>query len=160
MSESLTAMQSLGLKFDALVRPGHLKALAKVAHDHPNLPIVVDHAGKPEIQNGQFDDWAADILTVSRQPHVFCKLSGLVSQAGPRGGDEDLRPYVDHLFQCFGPKRLMWGSDWPVLLGASGYAHWFEQAKRLAGKLSAEEKRWLFHETAAAFYNVEVHDDE
>ena len=161
VSQSLAVMQSLGLTFDALVRPCHLKVLAMVADRHPDLPIVIDHAGKPEIEKGEFDHWAADIMAMSRRTHVYCKLSGLLSQAGSRGSDEDLRPYIHHLFRCFGPRRLMWGSDWPVLLGAAGsYSQWFEQAMRLAGELSAEEKNWLFSKTAATFYRVEVNDGE
>jgi L-fuconolactonase len=155
---SLTVMRTLGLTFDALVRPRHLKALAMIADRHPDLPIVIDHAAKPEIENGEFDLWASDILALSRHSRIYCKLSGLLSEAGPRIKDQDLRPYFDHLLACFGPRRLMWGSDWPVLLGASGYSPWLEQAVRLAGALSAEEKHWLFYRTAASFYNVEVRD--
>ena len=159
VSESLTVMRTLGLAFDALVRPRHLGSLARIADRHPDLPIVIDHAAKPDIENSEFDRWASAILALSRRSQVFCKLSGLLSEAGARIKDEDLRPYVDHLLTCFGPRRLMWGSDWPVLLGASGYSPWLEQTMRLAGALSAEEKHWLFHQTAASFYNVEVHDD-
>ena len=159
VSESLKIIQTLGLAFDALVRPRHLKSLALATDRHPGLRIVIDHAGKPEIEKGEFDDWAMDIKALSERPNIFCKLSGLLTEAGSRTADNDLRPYIDHLLNCFGPRRLMWGSDWPVLLGKSGYSQWFDQAVRLTAELGTREKQWLFGRTAAAFYNIKIDHD-
>lgn len=156
VGRALTAMASVGLRLDALVRPQHLSVLSQLVDRHPDLPVVIDHAAKPDIAADGFAAWAGGIKALSRRPHVFCKLSGLLTEAGTRTGDADLGPYVDHLLDSFGPGRLMWGSDWPVLLLASDYAGWLGQSRRLVAALSADEQSSIFQGAATAFYGLET----
>ena len=155
VGRGLEAMVRAGLRLDALVRPNQLSTLNQMIARHPDLPVVLDHAGKPDIAGGGFEPWAADILALSHQPQVCCKLSGLLTEAGDHGSDADLRPYLDHLLAAFGPERIMWGSDWPVLTLAGSYGGWFDQCMRLTQGLSRDEQAWIFGKTAAAFYGLE-----
>jgi len=145
------------LCFDALVKPRHLPHLLRFAQRHPDLQIVIDHAGKPDIANGVLEPWRTDISELAALPNVFCKLSGLLTEAGERNGAGGLRPYVDHLLQCFGPRRLLWGSDWPVLNLAGDYARWFRLADALTG-LNGAEHAVVFGGNAARFYRLRPAD--
>jgi L-fuconolactonase len=146
LEPAIAAMIEHGLAFDALVYTRHLGDLLAFARRHPALPIVIDHGAKPPIASGEIEPWRCGIAALAELPQVHCKLSGLLTEAGDRRGEEALRPYVDHLLESFGPHRLMWGSDWPVLTLAGGYADWLNQARSLAG---AEE---IFGATARRFY--------
>jgi L-fuconolactonase len=156
LREMLAEVQRLSLSFDALVKPPHLDALAVFVDRYPDLAVVVDHGAKPEIARGRdgFDAWAPKIAAVAERPHVFCKLSGLLTEAGERTGTEDLRPFVDHLLACFGPARLMWGSDWPVVELAAPYAGWLDQARGLIAGLSEAERTCILGGTARTFYRL------
>ena len=152
---ALRGVARCGLTLDALVRPRHLPVLQTLIDRHPDLPVVIDHGGKPDIAAGGYGSWADDIRALSERPQVMCKFSGLLNEAGPRTADADLRLYVDHLLDCFGPGRLMWGSDWPVLTEAGDYAGWYDQARRLLQGLGADEQALVFGQTAASFYGIE-----
>jgi L-fuconolactonase len=131
LTPAIAAMQAHGLVFDALVLPRHLSALLEFAQAHPLLTIVIDHAAKPEIAKGLLDPWRNDMSALAALPQVHCKLSGLLTEAGPDADTETLAPYVRHLFAIFGTERLIWGSDWPVLNLASDYAAWLNMARAL-----------------------------
>jgi L-fucono-1,5-lactonase len=144
----------LGLGFELLVRPRHLDGALACAVANQGTRFVLDHAGKPNIANGDFGDWADQITALSAQSNVTCKLSGLVTEAGSDWNVERLRPYTDHLLTSFGPSRLMFGSDWPVCLLAADYARWFDAAQALMAGLTAAELDAVFGGTAAAFYGL------
>jgi len=154
VASSLQVMGECRLTFDALVGPRHLGPLKLLIDLNPCLPVVIDHGGKPPIASGGYEPWAEDMRALSERPQVACKLSGLLTEAGARAVDADLRPYVEHLLECFGPARLMWGSDWPVLTAVGGYGAWLDQARRLVGALSADEQAQVFGRTAASFYGI------
>lgn len=121
----LTAMVDTGLVFDALIRPAHLASIESLAARYPELTIVIDHAAKPMIGDPtRFDHWHAAIVSLGRHTKVHCKLSGLLTEAPPNADRSMLQPYVDALISSFGTSRLLWGSDWPVVLMAGGYARW------------------------------------
>lgn len=141
-----------GLVFDALVLPRHLSRLLVVADRHPELSIVVDHGAKPFIREGFLDPWRADMAAVAARPNTVCKLSGLVTEARPDWTIDDLRPYVDHLLEVFGPERLLWGSDWPVVNLAGGYDLWRETTLHLLASLSEPERAALLGGNAARIY--------
>ncbi len=149
---ALVALTNAGLRFDALVQPRHLPMLLTLAQRHPDLPVVIDHAAKPAIAADAFHPWADDIGRVARETPAFCKLSGLVTEARLDWQSGDLRRYVDHLLACFGPRRLMWGSDWPVVDLAGGYARWREASRMLLNGLSAADQDAILGGTAAEFY--------
>ncbi|MGY4830060.1 amidohydrolase family protein [Sphaerotilaceae bacterium SBD11-9] len=133
LEPAVAAMLAHRLCFDALVLPRHLRALLAFARRHPALPIVIDHAAKPDIPRGQLQPWLGDLAALAALPQVHCKLSGLLTEAGPSPHAQRLRPWVDVLCQLFGPKRLIWGSDWPVLNLAGNYEGWLAMARRLCG---------------------------
>ncbi|EGF93347.1 amidohydrolase family protein [Asticcacaulis biprosthecium C19] len=119
---ALEEMTARGLTFDALVFTRHLSAIDRIAKDYPTLRIIIDHGGKPPIGAGQMQPWADKIAKVAENPNVACKLSGLLTEAD----GQPVTAYADHLFDTFGPDRLLWGSDWPVVLLKDSYRAWFD----------------------------------
>ena len=144
-----------GLTFDALVYPKHLKNLLTVLDRHPDLRCVVDHCAKPHVRDGAFDDWAADMATVAADTAALCKLSGLATEAGPGWNADTLRPYIEHLIECFGPERMMWGSDWPVVTLAGPYAAWREASVQVLATLDESARDAIFGGTAVRFYGLQ-----
>ena len=152
---ALAAMTQAGLRLDLLIRPRHLNQIHFLAAAHPDLPVVIDHGAKPAISIGLFQPWAGQMRYLARTTNWHCKLSGLITEANHRQWDlEDLRPYVDHLIACFGPRRLIWGSDWPVVNLAGGYAAWRDATQILLGGLSAEDRAAVLGGTAMRFYGL------
>jgi L-fuconolactonase len=148
----LTAMARNGLVFDALVLPRHLSKLLRVIGRHPDLQFVLDHCGKPQIASGEIASWKRDIASLAEYPNIVCKLSGLVTEAALDWQIADLRQAVDHVVTCFGPQRMLWGSDWPVVNLAGGYTKWFAAAETLLANLSPNEKADIFGGNAARIY--------
>jgi len=155
-SESLApAFQTMiahGLVFDALVLPRHLPRLFKVLERHPELRVVIDHAAKPTIRDGVEKQWFSNMKTVASFPQVSCKISGLITEAGTDWTTDDLRPVTDHLLETFGPDRLVWGSDWPVLNLAGNFQAWWETTQELLASLSSEERSRILGENARQLY--------
>ena len=158
ITPAIQAMIAADLRFDALVKPAHLPVLLTFARRYPALKIVIDHGGKPDIAAGEHAGWARDIAALAHEPNTACKLSGLVTEAAPNPGPEDLRPYVDTLLDAFGPRRLMWGSDWPVLNLNGDYAGWRGDAQALVAGLSKDEQAWVFGGQLEAFYGIQAAD--
>ena len=153
---NLEIVAATGLRLDALITPRHLDAISDLADRIPELPIVIDHCAKPPIQNGQDagEEWRAGIARLAQAPQIVCKLSGLANEFGAGWNADKLRPVFDHVLDCFGAERLMWGSDWPVLDLAGTYQNWYHCALSLASTLSTEEQDNLFGETATRFYGL------
>jgi len=124
LTPAFEAMIQCDLTFDALVLPRHLSKLAQLLSRHPRLRTVIDHGAKPNISGGQFDDWANDIAVIAKESGAYCKLSGLLTEAGNDWDITAVAPYVAHLLAHFGPERLVWGSDWPVLTMSASYETW------------------------------------
>jgi L-fuconolactonase len=148
------ALVELGLVFDALAQVRHLRHLPRLIERYPDLPIVIDHAAKPDIAGGGFAEWRDALAAVAAFPHVRCKFSGLVTEAAPGASVDALRPYADALVQAFGPGRLMFGSDWPVLTARQDYATWWAWAHELLADLPSAECRAVFGDNAALFYRL------
>lgn len=151
LSSSFVALEELNLTFDALIFPKHLPKLIKLLERHPRLRTVIDHCAKPQINSSVFASWASDLKTLSINPNVFCKLSGLLNQLGAHDTSEDLKPYMDHVFACYG-KRIMWGSDFPVLNQVSHYQEWFQMCQGYVLQFHQEFYDAIFGDTAAGFY--------
>ncbi|MGZ6022972.1 MAG: amidohydrolase family protein [Rhizomicrobium sp.] len=151
---ALDAMQRGDLCFDALVRPQHLPALSEFLDRHPDLPLVIDHGAKPDIVGLGHELWAMLMRHIGRNTNALCKLSGLPFEAGPGWSAQGLRLYVDVLLENFGPSRLMWGSDWPVLNEVGDYAGWLAASETLTKQCSASEREAIFGGTAASFYGL------
>ena len=151
---ALDMLPQLDLRFDALIQPRHLPVIAALADRLPYLAIVVDHGAKPFIAEGSLEPWATDMAALARRPNVHVKLSGLVTEAGGNWSVERLRPYADHLLDVFGADRVMFGSDWPVVLLEAGYAEWFAAAQALTANCTEAERQAIFLGTAARFYGI------
>ncbi len=154
VDRALAALPRLGLRFDALVKPAQLPALLRMLERHPDLAVVVDHAGKPDIAGKAWEPWASLMRDVARHPRVRCKLSGLITEAGPGWTIDRLRPYADLLVEQFGPQRLMWGSDWPVVNLAGTYQSWYAATVALLADWSAEDRAAVMGGTARRFYGL------
>ena len=141
------------LTLDALVRPLHLPALLRFCERYPELKVVLDHGGKPNIAAREFETWAADIAQLAKHTSSSCKLSGLVTEAQSTD-PEVLQPYVDHLFECFGAERILWGSDWPVCETICSYQEWFRLSLTLTGRLSPEHRKAVFGGNARVAYGL------
>lgn len=143
------------LAFDALVRPTHLATLNEFLDRYDELRVVLDHAGKPDIRGGFYDEWAGQITALAdRYPNLYCKLSGLISEAGPDWTVAALKPYVERIIDAFGPHRVMWGSDWPVLNATATYDQWVAATGELLENYNAEERDWIQSETAHHVYRL------
>jgi L-fuconolactonase len=152
LAPPLAAMARSGLVFDALALPRHLTRLIKVVDRHSKLQFVLDHCAKPHLAAGDIAEWKQHIAQLAQRSNVVCKLSGLVTEARVDWQVADLRPAVDHVLACFGSQRLLWGSDWPVVDLAGGYAKWFAAAETLLANLSPDEQAAIFGANAARIY--------
>lgn len=155
LQKPLLAMSECALVFDALVQPRHLEHLLTLAQRHPQLQIVIDHCAKPGIGNGEWQPWADDIAHVAAQTNAVCKLSGLLTEAGPRATPDAVTPWMRHVLDCFGPGRLLWGSDWPVLeLSSLGYADWWSATCSFLVGLAPSERAAVLGGNAERIYRL------
>ncbi len=143
-----------GLSFDALVKPRHLSHLLRFAQTHDDLALVIDHAAKPDIAAGELNSWRRDLAALARLPGVHVKLSGLVTEAGPGWSVDTLRPVVEAVLEMFGPGRVLWGSDWPVLTLACDYARWVHVTDQLLTGLGPYEQQAVMAGNAQRFYRL------
>jgi len=152
--EALEALTRLQLTFDALVTQRHLPVLERFAAQNPELPVVIDHAAKP--QPGERGEWEAGMRRLAGQG-LHCKLSGLLTELSPdelRDPLATLRPLVAQLLDWFGAERLIWGSDWPVLNLAASYAEWLALTEELLTDLSPDERAAVMGGNAMRFYGI------
>jgi L-fuconolactonase len=156
LEPAFAALVEHDLRFDALVKPMHLPRLLRLADWHPGLRFVIDHAGKPDIARGAFAPWARDITTLATNTAGLCKVSGLVTEASPHWKVDHIRPYVDHLLDCFGPGRLIWGSDWPVVELAGGYEKWWQATETLLAGIEDDERALILGLNAVEFYGLDA----
>jgi len=152
LAPAFEAMIQHDLSFDALVLPRQLSQLRQLLSRYPDLRTVIDHGAKPDISGGQFEDWANDMAIISKESRAFCKLSGLLTEAGKDWTRTDLAPYAAHLFDQFGPDRLVWGSDWPVLNMAASYGTWSDLARSFLPNERARDA--VFGLNAVALYRI------
>ena len=155
LTSGLRALAALGLTFDALVRPPHLTNLRRLLDRHPDLRVVIDHAAKPEIAAGRHRPWAEDMARLARDTRAWVKLSGLVTEDGSEWSVERLRPYVDHLLEHFGPERMIFGSDWPVVTLRAGYGEWLAAVEALLGGLERAARDLVLGENAITCYRLD-----
>jgi L-fuconolactonase len=150
------ALGRFGLTYDILVYPRQLRAATTLARALPDQPFVLDHVAKPEIAAARLDPWRADLRRLAELPHVCCKLSGLVTEARWDGWTPaDFRPYLDVVLEAFGPRRVMFGSDWPVCLLAGSYADVFGLARGAIAAFSRDEQSAILGGNASRFYGLE-----
>jgi len=153
LAPAIEAMIDHDLVFDALVLPQHLPVLADFADLYPELRLVVDHAAKPPLRSGDLSTWRHDISEIARSTNAVCKLSGLVTEAGS-ANPAVLAPCVDHLLETFGPRRMMWGSDWPVCELVCSYEEWSQAGEMLLVRLTEAERAQIYSATARECYGI------
>ncbi|MGA8709221.1 MAG: amidohydrolase family protein [Steroidobacteraceae bacterium] len=153
---AFSALVEQQLRLDALVTPAHLDVLMKRLRRHPALQVVLDHCGKPDIAAGAFEPWASQVAELAQTTPAFCKLSGLLSQAAPGAGVDDLAPFVGHVFHCFGAGRILWGSDWPVVTAQASYQRWLQMSLELVHRFAPGSERAVFATNAVRFYGLDI----
>jgi L-fuconolactonase len=151
------ALGEFGLTYDILIYPKQLLAACELVEKLPDQPFVLDHIAKPLVKIGEVDAWAAGIRRLAENPRVFCKLSGLVTEADWKNWRAaDFKPYLDVVLEAFGTHRLMFGSDWPVCLVAGSYARVKELVADYLRGRSADEIGKIFGGNAVHFYGLKA----
>jgi L-fuconolactonase len=146
-----------GLHFEITISPHHFPRVMKVIAACPDTRFILDHIGNPDIAVGRpaMEPWRTFLREFAASGPHPCKFSNLVCNANlERWTIEDLRPFAEVVIDTFTPDRLIWGSDWPHALRASGYARWLETAEVLTAHLGAADRRKIFHDNAARFYRL------
>jgi L-fucono-1,5-lactonase len=152
----LQALADADLPYDLLVRPPQLPAAVDLARRLPGLRLVLDHAGKPQLASGDVKGWSRDVRALARAEQVVCKVSGLITEADhQRWSVEDLRPAWDTVLEAFGPRRLLFGSDWPVCLLAASWERWSATMADFVAPLSPDESDAVLRTTATATYRLD-----
>lgn len=154
-NEGIRRLAEFGLRYDLLVLEHQLPETLAFVDRHPNQPMILDHLAKPLIREGVLEPWARNLRELARRPQVTCKLSGMVTEADYRSWKpEQLRPYFDVALEAFGPRRLMFGTDWPVCLVATGYSRWHDTVARWIAPLSDSERDEIMGGTATRVYGL------
>jgi L-fuconolactonase len=154
-NQGIRALEGSGLVYDILIYERHLPQTIQFVDAHPRQVFVLDHIAKPRIREGILEPWASQIKDLARRENVWCKVSGLVTEADwMRWTPDGLRPYLDVVVEAFGPGRLMVGSDWPVCLVACGYRQWFELLREYFAGFSEAERDKVFGLTATDVYGL------
>lgn len=152
LAPALHAMVECGLVFDALVKPVHLPHIVTLARRHPDLRMVIDHAAKPDIAAGQWQPWADDMLRIAGETQAYCKLSGLMTEAGPKPAAGAVTRWGKRVLKSFGEQRVVWGSDWPVLELAGSYAQWWGETQQLLAPLDVASQAAVMGGNARELY--------
>jgi len=149
------ALPDYGLSFDICISHTQMANTVKLVRQCPDVQFILDHIGKPDIKNQVFEPWGQEIRQLSELPNVWCKVSGLVTEADHQNWTRaDLKPYIDHVIDCFGFDRVMYGGDWPVAAQAAAYPRWVETLAWAVGGCTETELKKLFHDNAVAFYRL------
>ena len=159
-NRGITALAGTDLVYDILIYQRHLSIAGEFVDLHPEQIFVLDHLAKPPIREQRISPWREQLKNLAARPHVFCKLSGLVTEADWQHWTIDnLRPYFDAALDCFGPSRLLAGSDWPVCLLATDYARWWQTLGELVSTLSPSEQAAILGENAVRVYGLDSKAD-
>jgi len=154
-TRGIKALKKHRLVYDILIFERHLPVAVEFVDRHPDQVFILDHVAKPRIKDQQFEPWGKNIRELARRPNVYCKISGMVTEADFTSWTEaQLKPYVDTVLEAFGPKRCMFGSDWPVCLVAVKYARWANLVRSWITKLSPAEQARILGETAIEAYKL------
>ncbi|MCA0458205.1 MAG: amidohydrolase family protein [Chloroflexi bacterium] len=149
------ALTRYNLSFDICIDHRHMANTIQMVRQCSDVRFIIDHIAKPDIKNGLLDPWREHMRTFASFPNVWCKISGLVTEADHKTWTrEQLKPYIDHVIECFGFNRVMYGGDWPVAYQATEYPRWVETLLWAVEGCTEDELRKLFRENAIAFYRL------
>jgi len=154
-NRGIAALKEFSLSYDILIYEKHLPQTIQFVDRHPNQVFILDHVAKPRIRDRALTPWSKNIRALARRQNVYCKISGMVTEANwHTWSEEELSPYLETVLEAFTPNRLMFGSDWPVLLLASSYQKWVNTARRALAQLSVVEQERIFSGTALEAYGL------
>ncbi len=153
-NRGIAALAGLGLAYDILIYERQLPAAIELADRHPDQVFILDHIGKPRIREAALEPWHRNLRELALRPNVYCKLSGMTTEAAPGWTEVQLRTFFQMVLEAFGPSRLMFGSDWPVCVPTCSYARWVNLTRRWTERLTPDEQRWIFGGAAAAAYGL------
>lgn len=149
------SLHAHGLSFDLCINHRQLANTIKLVRQCPNVRFILDHIAKPDIKAGLLDPWRAELRELARMENVWCKLSGLVTEADhAKWTPADLKPYIDHVMECFGFDRVMFGGDWPVSTQATDYPRWVTTLDEALRGSSPDELHRLYVWNAESFYRL------
>jgi len=155
-NRGIAFLEEFNLRYDILIFERHLPQTIEFVTRHPEVIFVVDHIAKPRIRDRSMSPWQENISELARRENVYCKLSGVVTEANWSSWSEnDLQPYVASILESFGPRRVMFGSDWPVLLVASSYKRWVDTVRHMISSLSRDEQDRIMGGTAKEAYGLD-----
>lgn len=148
-------LKKYGFTYDVLVFPKHLAAVKELVQQNPDQSFVIDHLAKPYIKAGDIDAWAKDMKELAAFPNLYCKISGMVTEADYKyWKPENFTPYLDVVVNAFGTQRIMYGSDWPVCLVAASYAQVLSIVKNYFSSFTPDEQAAFFAGNATRFYHL------
>jgi len=154
-NQGIRALAEFKLRYDILIFERHLPAAIEFVDRHPNQVFILDHVAKPRIKERIFQPWDSNMREMAKRQNVYCKLSGMVTEADPKNWKPaDLQPYINTVLEAFGPRRIMYGSDWPVMLLAGDYVRWYDIVQHAIAKLSRAEQERIMGGTAAEAYGL------
>lgn len=154
-NRGIDALGDFWLAYDLLVFERHLPYAIECVDRHPYQTFVLDHLAKPRVRANELEPWASNIRKLARRENVFCKLSGLLTEADwQHWSEHQLTAYWEVILNAFGPRRIMFGSDWPVCLLAGNYRSWYELCRRFMSGLSDEDQARIFGGTAIEAYRL------
>ena len=152
----ISLLNKYGFTYDILIYPKHLKYAAQLAAEFPDQKFVLDHLAKPHIKTKEIDDWKRNIEALSKNLNVYCKVSGMLTEADWHSWKtEDFTPYLDVVFNAFSINRVMYGSDWPVCKLAGGYNRALEILQIYTSRFSEKEQNQFFGGNAIEFYDLD-----
>jgi L-fuconolactonase len=156
-NRGIRALRAYDLAYDILIFERHLPQTIEFVDKHPGQRFIVDHLAKPRVRDGEISAWREWIVELAKRPHVYCKLSGLATEAGPTAWTESqLHEYLDVVLNAFGSRRVLFGSDWPVCLLAIPYGNWVAIVNAALAKLSGSEQARIWSGTAVEAYKLLV----
>jgi len=151
----IKALQFLGFTYDILIYENQLKEAIEFVNKFPGQKFIIDHCAKPSIKNNRIKEWRSMINEIAKNKNVYCKLSGLITEAEwAMWNEKDFYPYLDVVFEVFGTDRLLFGSDWPVMLLSGTYSKWKNLLENYMNIFSQQEKQKVFDKNAIKFYNL------
>jgi L-fuconolactonase len=149
----IAALKNFGLCYDVLIVERQLPQAISLVDRHPNQIFILDHVAKPKIRTGEIEPWRANIRRIAERENAYCKVSGMVTEADwQRWSPSQLKSYFDVVLEAFGPRRLMFGSDWPVCLLACEYSRWKLTVDELTSSLSSAERARIMGGSAVEAY--------
>jgi len=153
--KNIRRLAAARLAYDLCALPRQLSIIAKLAAAAPDVQFILDHCGIPNVKDRELDPWRDDVSALAALPNVACKISGVIAYGRPEGATvEDLKPFVEHVIEAFGWRRLVWGSDWPVCTLTANLTRWVETTQALIAGASESEKAALLRENAIRIYRL------